>query len=93
MRKRIVLIGAIALGALFVSFDLGLFWSLIAERKMNIHSSGGRYQHSFIRYTKCAIFSPEKTYRRIGTDGWMSEVIDGYWCMSDEDIKEFRERV
>lgn len=93
MKKTIILIGATVLMVLFILFDLGFFWSLFADGKMDIHSSGGRFQYSVIRHAQCTFFSPEKTYRPIDHDAWMSEVKNGYWCKSDEEIEQFRARI
>lgn len=90
MKKGIAVIGVIVSLALFTSFDLGFFWSLLADGRMDMNSSGGRFQYSLIRHARCAILFPEKTFRSIGDDAWMTEVTDGYWCMSDEDIEKFK---
>ncbi|MFA5946615.1 MAG: hypothetical protein WC813_01180 [Patescibacteria group bacterium] len=91
------LIGATVLTTTFITLtfiilvDLGFFWSLMADGRMTIFpGSGGRYQYSVIRRLKCELFHPDKQYRRIGADdAWMSEVIGGYWCKSDEDIQQW----
>ena len=91
MRKLFIAAGIGILAVLFVFWDLGFFYPDGAP--LSFRGTGSRYSASLIRKMKCEIFYPDKDYRPIGSDGWSTEAIHGYWCMNDKDIEEFKKTI
>lgn len=73
---------------LLVFFDLGVI--ALDSPIVSFRGTSRWYQASLIRRAQCEIFYPDKDYLPIGQNGWSTDSLHGYWCMSDEDIEEFR---
>lgn len=51
------------------------------------------YSWSPISKITCSLFHPGKEYRRMGDDGRSTDQInDGWWCVDEDDLREWRAR-
>ena len=83
MNMKLVRRGVVGcLLAYVILFDLGAVYPY--------YGSWGRTKYSLLKAAHCKLIYPEKEYRRIGDYAWMTDVVNGYWCMSDADLQTFR---